>query len=525
MRPRWYSLVLVAALSFLLGGWLVGRGVTASGYRDARLFDEVMARVSDAYVDSIPQGELYQRAAKGMLGSLGDPYTALLTGADYEGLNETTSGNFSGIGIQIDVRDGWITVVAPLPDTPADRAGIGTGDRIVTVEGKSTKGWNGDVALRNLRGAPGTTVRVGVQHPGDSAAVTYTLTRAEIHVHSVTPGVLLGNGVGYVALNPVADSSAYELQREVQHLADSGARSLILDLRNNPGGLLSEGVKISELFLDPGQTVLSMRGRAPGTTEDWSDDDAQRWPKLPIVVLVNEGTASAAEIVAGALQDHDRVAVVGERTYGKGLVQSVYDLGDSTALKITTSRWYTPSGRLIQRFHAIDSALSDTLRVPPDTVVHRTDLGRRVPGSGGIVPDLVVEDRTLGPGAHKLADALGSHFGDFRDVTTAYALELRERHGVAREDFAVTDQMRATVRQRLAARGVMVDDASWTEGRPLVDLWLGSDIARYVFGRQAELRRRRAEDPQLQAAIALLARATTPRGLIDLLPRDPAARR
>ena len=525
MRPRWSSLVLVAAISFLLGGWLVGRGAVAPSYRGARLFDEVMARVGGAYVDSIPDEDLYQHATQGVLGALGDPYTALLTGADYADLSETTSGNFSGIGIQIDVRDGWITVVAPLPDTPADRAGIGTGDRIVAVEGRSTKGWSGDVALRNLRGTAGTKVKIGVRHPGDTTVVTYQLTRAEIHVHSVTPGVLLGNGVGYVALNPVADSSAYELEREVQRLSDSGAKSLILDLRNNPGGLLNEGVKISELFLDPGQTVLTMRGRAPGTTEDWSDDDAQRWPKLPIVVLVNEGTASAAEIVAGALQDHDRVAVVGERTYGKGLVQSVYDLGDSTALKITTSRWYTPSGRLIQRFHSIDSALSDTTRHPQDTTVHRTDLGRRVPGGGGILPDLVVEDRTLGAGAKKLADALGSHFGDFRDVTTAYALDLRNQHGVPREDFILTDAMRNAVRQRLAARGVTVDEATWAGGRPLVDLWLGSDIARYVFGREAELRRRRAEDPQLQAAVALLGRATGPRALIDLLPRDSVPRR
>lgn len=524
MRPRWSSLLLVAIASFLLGGWLVGRGAASPSYRGARLFDEVMARVSDAYVDSIPEAELYRRAADGMLHSLGDPYTEVLQGANYADLSETTSGNFSGIGIQIDVRDGWITVVAPLPETPADRAGIATGDRIAAVEGKSTEGWSGEEALRHLRGAPGTVVHIGVRHPGDTATVTYTLTRAEIHVHSVTPGVMLGHGVGYVALNPVADSSAWELEREVQRLTDSGATSLILDLRNNPGGLLNEGVKISELFLDPGQSVLSTRGRAPGTTQQWSDEDAQRWPKLPIVVLVNEGTASAAEIVAGALQDHDRVAVVGEPTYGKGLVQSIFDLGDSTALKMTTSRWFTPSGRLIQRFHTIDSTLSDTSRTR-DTVVHHTDLGRRVPGGGGIVPDLVVEDRALGPGAKKLADALGSHFADFRDLTTAFALEARSRHAITNEGFVITPAMRETIRQRLGNRGVTIDAATWAGGTSLVDLWLGADISRYVFGRQAELRRRRAEDPQLQAAVTLLGRAASPRALIDLLKPDSTSRR
>ncbi|MBW8772569.1 MAG: hypothetical protein JF590_04650, partial [Gemmatimonadetes bacterium] len=327
-------------------------------------------------------------------------------------------------------------------------------------------------------------------------------------------------GVGYVALNPVADSSAYELEAEVAKLRAAGAKSLILDLRNNPGGLLTEGIAISDLFLDRGQVVLTTHGRAPGASQNVVDRAAQRWPDLPLVVLVNDGTASAAEIVAGALQDHDRAVLVGETTYGKGLVQSVYDLGDSTALKITTSRWYTPSGRLIQKAHAIDSVLSDTSRIARDTTTHHTDAGRRVRGGGGIAPDLTVEDRTLGAGARALADALGSHFGDFRDVTTAYALETREHKTLTREDFVVTDEMRRTIRTRLAARGVTVADAVWSGGLPLVDSWLATDLSRYVFGRDAELRRRRANDPQLQAALGLLHRAATPQALLHLLPAD-----
>lgn len=525
MRPRWSSFLIVALFSFFLGGWLLGRGVTNPTLHGARLFDDVMARVRDAYVDSLPPAELYDRAARGLLRSLDDPYTALLQGADYRDLQENTSGNFSGIGIQIDVRDGWITVVAPLPDTPADRAGFATGDQLVEVNGESTHGWNSDQALRHLRGVAGTKVRVGLRHPGQTRTVSYELTRAEIHVRSVTPGVVLEGGVGYVGLNPVADSSAFELEAEVSKLLAKGAKSLVLDLRNNPGGLLNEGIAISDLFLDPGQVVLTTHGRAPGASQSVTDRAAQRWPDLPMVVLVNDGTASAAEIVAGALQDHDRAVLVGETTYGKGLVQSVYDLGDSTALKITTSRWYTPSGRLIQKTHAIDSVLSDTLRIARDTTTHHTDGGRRVRGGGGIVPDLAVEDRALGAGPRALAEALGSHFGDFRDVTTAYALETRERGTLAREDFVVTDEMRRTVRTRLAARGVIVAESVWTAGRLLVDSWLETDLARYVFGREAELRRRRAGDPQLQAALVLLRRASTPRELLRLLPADSTAGR
>ncbi len=525
MRSRWPSLLLVAFLSFFLGGWLLGRGVANDAQRGARLFDDVMARISDAYVDSLPPAELYDRAAQGLVRSLDDPYTALLRGSDWNELREGTTGNFSGIGIQIDVRDGWITVVAPLPETPAERAGFVTGDRVVEVDGESTQGWSSDQALHHLRGAAGTKVKVGVRHPGQETTVTYELTRAEIHVRSVTPGVILDGGVGYVALNPVADSSAYELQAEVARMVGAGAKSLVLDLRNNPGGLLTEGIAISDLFLDQGQVVLSTRGRARGTTQSYADQAAQQWPNLPLVVLVNEGTASAAEIVAGALQDHDRAVLVGDSTYGKGLVQTVYDLGDSTALKITTSRWYTPSGRLIQKQHAIDSVLSDTARVARDTIVHHTDAGRRVQGNGGIVPDVYVADATIGAGARKLAEALGSHFGDFRDVTTAYALETRQAKTLTNEAVTITPAMRQAIRTRLAARGVRVDDATWTNGSALVDLWLGSDLSRYVFGREAELRRRRATDPQLQAALGLLRGAATPQALLRSLVPDSTVRR
>jgi carboxyl-terminal processing protease len=519
MRSRWLPLLTVAALSCFLGGWLVGRGGRGD-LEGERLFREVISRVHSAYVDTLSEGTLYERAADGLVRSLQDPYTVILKGEDYGGLREATSGNFGGIGIQIDVRDGWITVVAPLPDTPAERAGIGTGDRIVEVDGESTKDWNSDAALRHLRGDPGTKVKVGVRHVGREGTVTYDLTRAEIHVRSVAPGVLLEGQIGYVGLNPVADSSSDELAREIGRLVDAGAKGIVFDLRNNPGGLLTEGVKVSDLFLGQGQQILSTRGRGRGTTASWTDEAAQRWPELPIVVLVNEGTASAAEIIAGALQDHDRAVIVGTTTFGKGVVQTVYDLGDSTALKITTSRWYTPSGRLIQRHHDIDSVLSDSTKAPRDTTTHRTDGGRPVRGGGGIVPDIHVEDATLGAGARKLAETLGSRFADFRDVTTAYALELRERKSVANEQFTVTDAMRTTVRTRLAARGVRIDDATWNAGRPLVDTWLTADIARYVFGREAELRRRRADDPQLRAALGLLSKAQSPKALLDLVPAD-----
>src|SRR4030095_4168453 len=293
--------------------------------------------------------DLYDKATNGMLEQLKDPYSVLLTGDDYKALTEQTSGNYAGLGIQIDVRDGWITVVAPLPDTPAERAGVATGDQIIEVDGRSTEGWKNDEAVKALRGDAGSKGNINVRRSGVAAPIKYSLTRARIHIRSVPAGTLFDAGVGYISLNPVAETSADELREEITGMKAKGMKSLILDLRANPGGLLDQGVKVADLFLDAKQEIVAPRGRARGSTKQFFDDARQAWPELPIVVLVNEGTASAAEIIAGALQDHDRAVVVGTPTFGKGLVQTLFPLGEGVALKLTTARWFTPSGRTIQR--------------------------------------------------------------------------------------------------------------------------------------------------------------------------------
>ena len=217
MRQRWAVIGLVAMISFLSGGWLLQRGVSSGGnvYQQARLFDDVLGHVSAYYVDSIAETELYQKATRGMLEQLKDPYSVLLTGDDYKALTEQTSGNYAGLGIQIDVRDGWITVVAPLPETPADRAGIETGDQIIEVNGKSTEGWKNDQAVKALRGETGSKITIVIRRSGIPEPIPYTLTRAQIHIRSVPPGTLFDAGVGYISLNPVSETSADELRREI----------------------------------------------------------------------------------------------------------------------------------------------------------------------------------------------------------------------------------------------------------------------------------------------------------------------
>ena len=536
MKQRWGLIFAVACISFFSGGWLLQRGVDNDGgvYRSARLFDDVLARVQTYYVDSIGEADLYQKATVGMLAELDDPYTDLLQGDNYKALTETTTGNYGGLGIQIDVRGGWITVVSPLPETPAERAGIQTGDQIIAINGASTEGYSSEKAVSSLRGPAGTDVVLSVRRSGVPEPIEFKLTRAQIHNRSIYAPTLFPNNIAYVGLTTVSQASTSELRQAIDSLRGAGATSLILDLRGNPGGLLDEGVEVSDLFLDPGQEVVSTRGRAPGSSETYSDSKPQAWPRMPIVVLVDVGSASAAEIIAGALQDHDRALVVGLPTFGKGLVQSVFRIDQTTALKLTTARWYTPSGRTIQRTASDERdqvmqamAAADNGGVVPDSVLHargdslglpefKTDDGRIVLGGGGIVPDLIVRQDTFTTAEREFAKAIGANFAVYQDILTSYALELKNAGTVKSPNFSVTPAMRTVVYDRLEAKGVTMSRATFEGGATTVDRQLGYMIARYVFGRSAEFRRIASDDEQVQKALGLLAKASTTEALISL---------
>ena len=472
-------IALVTVLAFASGGWLLQRDTAPDGsvYQQARLFEEVLSRVADYYVDSLDERQLYQMAIDGLLDQLHDPYSVFLKRDDFRALSEATSGNYGGLGIQIDVRDGWITVVAPLPETPADRAGIKSGDQIVALDGRTTEGWKNDQAVKELRGQPGTVVELQVRRVGTDQPLTFKLTRATIHVHSVYLAMMLDDKVGYVALSPVSETSAQELTDAITSLRKDGMRSLILDMRGNPGGLLDQGIAASDLFLDPGQEVVETRGRAPNSSRVYRDSKPQPWPGMPVVVLVNGGTASAAEIIAGALQDHDRAVLVGTPTFGKGLVQSLWPLSSETALKLTTARWYTPSGRTIQRKSRNEAdqeaqvVLSEQGKdsTKPDTAhVFRTDRGRAEFGGGGIRPDLFVSSDTLTGSERAFLKSLGGKVSLYRDVLSTYSLELKGSGRLKDPMFPVTADMVTEVLHRLRTRGLEMPDSVVTGVRALV---------------------------------------------------------
>jgi carboxyl-terminal processing protease len=498
MPRRWKVLASVAMVSCFISGWFLQRQLAAGGdvYQQARLFENVLAHVRDYHVDSTGEPELYRKATDGLLTQLHDPYAALLVGKDLERHVERTTGDYAGIGLLVDARNGWVTVVAPTQDSPAERAGIRTGDQLFEVDGHSAADWTLDQAVGAMRGKLGTPIDIAIRREGAVEPLRFRLLRERIHQRAVPPGLLLPEAIGYLSMTMVREHAAEELEHEVATLVQQGVRVLLLDLRSNPGGLRDEAVDVSDLFLDPRQEILVSRGRAPGDNHRWIDSRPQRWPDLPVVVLVSGGTASAAEIIAGALQDHERALIVGDTTYGKGIVQTVFTLSHDLALRMTTARWYTPSGRSIQGA-ALDSAVSTTPK-------------------GGLVPDVVLGPDTLTTSEATFARSLGGQIFIFRDVLTAYALELRKGRTVGSERFLVTAAMRSEVQRRLRDRGVTIADSVFAGAMRIVDEQLGYEIARYSFGPAAERRRRAANDPQIQGATELVRGTTSPQSLLGL---------
>jgi carboxyl-terminal processing protease len=489
--------------ALITGGWLLQRGSRTGAFTEfegAQLFDNVLRHTQNDFVDPISDSSLYRKSVDGMLYELRDPYTTFLPPDRFARLNESTSGNYAGLGLETDLRDGWLIVVAPLPGGPAERAGLQPGDRIVEIMSKPAKGWTSEEASKALRGRAGTPVTLKIERPGAATPIEIRLVRSTIHQSAVRRTSLLGDGVGYIDLKAFSDSTGKELNGAINALLAHGMKTLVLDLRTNPGGLLNQGVKVSDLFLNPGQKIVSMHGRLPEANREFADTAKQRWPDLPLIVLVDGRSASAAEIVAGALQDHDRAVIVGTPTYGKGSAQSVVSFGDQGGLKLTTARWFTPVGRSITRPRP-DDASDDS--PPAKRERFRTDAGRVVYGGGGITPDVIAGDSIIPIPEASFIRALGANGGHFRDAVTDYALYVKATHGVASPDFVVTPAMRDEVWNRMKQRGIDIPRSVFDEGEPLVTRLIGYDIARYVFGSEAEFRRRAAGDKALQRALQL----------------------
>jgi carboxyl-terminal processing protease len=518
------AVVLAAALG--AGGWELAQGFRV---RDAgmnvRLFDQVLEHVADRYVDPIDVGTLYTRAATGLVRELGDPHSVYLDSSRLARAQQLATGSFGGLGIDFDVRDGNVNILAAAPGSPAEQAGLRAGDRILAIDGRTVVNWTAEEMRRALRGNPGTTVTLTIERLGTGIRTQLTLERERVYARPVQRAVLLDDGIGYVSLRSFSDSAAIELEAAVDSLHHQGMRALILDLRGNPGGLLSQGTEVAELFLDRGQTIVSLRGRGPEGHRDHVAQRDQRWPDMRLAVLVDRGSASAAEIVAGALQDHDRALVVGRPSYGKGSAQSIFSFAHEAAgVKLTTSRWYTPSGRNIDLDVAIASdpigaSIGDTTSRP----AFRTDSGRVVYGGGGIVPDIITADpASMSAPSRALLAATGDKVRTFRAVINEEAKRI-SASGVSSPLFDVTPAMRDALYDRLRSAGIVIDRTIYNRGSELVDRWLGGEATRLAFGRAAEARRITLRDRTVQDAMTRLHAARNTRDLLAAATRDAAA--
>ncbi|MGB9716109.1 MAG: S41 family peptidase [Thermodesulfovibrionales bacterium] len=337
-------IIIVASAGILIGRWS-GMGAEGEGYEELKLFSEAFSIVRKNYIEEAKPKDLIYGAIKGMLSSL-DPHSGFLNPEAYKEMQAETKGEFGGIGIQIGIKDGMLTVIAPIEDTPAYRAGIKAGDRIIKINNEFTKDMGLHDAVSKMRGAPKTSVTITILREGWKETRDFTIVREMIKIKSVKYKVLEDN-IGYVKISQFQEQTANDLATAIEKLSQEKINALILDLRNNPGGLLNSAVDVASQFLPPDKLVVYIKGRKGERTEYHTEKDGLICD-VPMIVLVNEGSASASEIVAGALKDWNRAVILGAKTFGKGSVQSVIPLSDGSGLRLTTAMYYTPKGTSIQ---------------------------------------------------------------------------------------------------------------------------------------------------------------------------------
>ena len=515
---------VVFLLSAVTGGWLLQQGVDRAEnvYVRVRVLQEVVDRVAESFVEEVDERSLYNSAIDGLIRDLGDPHTSLIPASDYEDLRIRTEGEYGGVGLEVSDRNGYVTVISPIAGGPAERVGVRAGDQFYSIGGVRVDTLQTDQAVQLLRGRPGTEVSVEMLRPGVEEPIEFTIERSVIRLRAVPFAVMLEDGVGYMPLLTVRETSSSEMVAAIDSLREEGLRALVLDLRGNPGGLLDEGIAVTDLFLEEDQVIVETRGRARDQNDTFRARSPDRYPDLPVVVLVDPASASAAEIVAGALQDHDRAAVIGETTFGKGSVQSLFRLTGGDVLRLTTARWYTPAGRSIQLDSAARPSTAHVLSLSGQAILptelegrpeYQTDAGRVVYGGGGITPDLFVTPETLSPEETEGVRRLIPRFGRISVAMFNYAVEYLRRNPDLEPGFRLSDAELDDFHASLPeeARG---ERADFDRARRFVRYQLEREIALQAWGEVGQFQQMRQHDRQLRRALEVLQGVRTPAELL-----------
>jgi carboxyl-terminal processing protease len=510
------AVVLSAIAGGALGGSLMARQDQVA--QQYKIFTSALDAIAKEYVDELPPDRLVYGAIDGMLKQL-DPHSSFFDPRSYRQLRERQSGSYYGLGIQIQVIDGDITVMSIFEGSPAYKKGLRRNDVIARINGEDAKGWSADDAVSKLKGPKGTTVNISLRRRGYDGLIDLEIERDAVNMSTVRGAFMIDKDTGYVKLGDFSETSNDEIGNALKTLSAKGMKRLILDLRDNPGGPLDQAIRISNRFLPKGELIAYTKGRTPNSNEEYRATEDSDYTHQPLVVLVNRSSASASEIVSGALQDHDRGLIVGETTFGKALVQSVYNVGRGTGstagLALTTGRYYTPSGRMIQRpwDGAFDEYLTYSLRDQRADRSHDsaelryTDGKRKVYGGGGIEPDKFIAGPIEGFNPTRFGRSLWARqtFASFADQfvaegDTRMSAANKNQKRIAR-GFTVTDAMLSEYKASVKTLKLTIDEESFAKDDAFIRAMIHYDIDLALFGVEEARRNLITKDPQAQFAL------------------------
>jgi carboxyl-terminal processing protease len=516
------AVLFVVAVSALVGG-MFGRSALATDDKvleHNKTFTAALSAIESSYVDKVDSDRLVYGAVRGMLGTL-DPHSSFFDPKEYAQMRERQEGRYYGLGITIQTIDGDITAASVFEGSPAYKNGIRRGDIIARIAGEEAKGWTTEQAMKKLRGAKGTPVQIQIKRRGYEKPIELEVVRDEVQILTVPAYFMIDATTGYIRHQDWGENTDREIQRALNELKSKGMKRLLYDIRGNPGGPLDQAIKVSNEFLPRGKMIVYTRGRVPNSDQDYRATEDSEFLDVPMVVLMNRNSASASEIFTGSLQDHDRAYLVGETTFGKALVQSVYRISGGAGLALTTAHYYTPSGRLIQRpwDETFDEYLSYTQRDQDVTKPHNpsdlkhTGAGRPVYSGGGIEPDKYVAGQIEGFNPTTFARMLYSR-QEFENFAQAFMAEGDTRvaqtataRRVVTPNFTIDDTMLAAFREQLKNNRVKIDEAAFQKDLTFIKGMLRFRIDEAVFGIAEARRHLIAVDPQAQVAVTMFGEA------------------
>ncbi|MBM4161650.1 MAG: S41 family peptidase [Ignavibacteria bacterium] len=533
-----FSLWTVVTLMVL--GMIIGFGGNAlisadNIYEQLNKFKDILVLADKFYVDTVDTRKLTEGAINGMLEQL-DPHSVYFPPRVFQRTSEEMQGNYEGVGLMIRTLNDTVMVIEPMGGGPSAKLGILSNDRIVKINDSTAIGLTSERASQRLRGPKGTKVKVAISRPGISELLEYEITRAEITITSIDIATMVTDEVGYVYVNKFSQKTNQELARALQLLRGQGMKRLILDLRMNPGGILEEAVRMADLFLEGGtkgkpRTIVYTKARSADLEESYAANSGDLYEKLPLIVLINNASASASEIVAGAIQDWDRGLVVGETSFGKGLVQRQWPFNDGSALRMTIARYYTPSGRLIQRSYegkdkmAYQREAFEREELEGENLQHRKDsnhgpdssggvyytaAGRVVYGGGGITPDYIIKPPRLGKSTENLLrrDMFYQFASSYLD---GEGQMLRSTYGAERKKFmqsyTITPEIVDSYQKFVKTKDISIEEKDFAQDLSYIKARLKAEVARALWGNEGWYPVMLGVDPQFQKALTLLPEA------------------